>query len=92
MPEILGIILTALLSACIGAIGGSWALNRSAATKAEVEALKGIIEEYRLERLDDREEIACLNEEIESLRTYMEEKGLTPPPRKIRRKNIGTLP
>lgn len=88
MPDIMGIILTALLSALVGAIGGGWALNRSAATKAEVEGLKGIIAEYRLEREADREEIACLNEEVESLRRYMEEKGLTPPPRKTRRKDV----
>lgn len=95
MPEIWGIILTALLSALVGAIGGSWALNRSAAKKSEVEALSGIIETYRKERESDRKEIDELHrllnakdkriddleQEIGELREYMEKRGLKPPPR-----------
>ena len=88
MLDIWGIILTALLSALVGAAGGNWLLNRQTATKTEVDYLRDIIEEFRKERECDREEIACLNDEVESLRCFMEEKGLTPPPRKTRRKDV----
>jgi hypothetical protein len=88
MPEIWGIIITALLSAAVGAIGGNWAVNHKTATKTEVSYLREIIEEFRKERECDREEIANLTEEVNELRAFMEEKGLTPPPRKPRRKQI----
>jgi len=100
MSEIWGIILTALLSALVGAIGGSWAVNKSAATKNDIECLQKMLDEYRTERDQDRkeieelkkgrkadsEEIAYLTEEVNELREYMEKRGLTPPPRKPRRK------
>jgi hypothetical protein len=88
MLDIWAIILTALLSALVGAIGGNWAMNRQAATKTEVSYLREIIEELRRERETDRVEIDCLNEEVDGLRRYMEERGLTPPPRKPRRKDV----
>ena len=100
MPETLGIILTALLSALVGAAGGSWQSNRANAKKTEVDYLRVIIKEIRTTREQDRieidelkkgrkadsEEIAYLTEEVNELREYMEQKGLTPPPRKPRKK------
>lgn len=72
MPEIWGIILTALLSALIGAAGGNWALNRSNATKTEVEYLSGMIKEYRLERDCDRLEIQSLTNKVADLKVELE--------------------
>ena len=72
MLDIWGIILTALLSALIGAFGGNWALNRKTATKTEVSYLREIIEELRKERDCDRIEIADLTSKVAGVKTELE--------------------
>ena len=72
MIDILGIILTALLSALVGAAGGNWLLNRQTATKTEVSYLREIIEELRKERDCDREEITALTGNVSSLKATLQ--------------------
>jgi len=72
MLDIWGIILTALLSALVGAVGGGGALNKSAAKKSEVDYLRGIIGEFRTERDCDRIEIQALESKVNDLENKLE--------------------
>ena len=72
MLDIWGIILTALLSALIGAAGGSWQANKANAKKTEVDLLRGIIAELRTERDSDRLEIAVLTAKVADLKVELE--------------------